>query len=313
MNHRRRSLLLAILAVGASGFVSPPQETARTRRRRELEALCAATSGWTLRETAHYFVTVQTGSAKFADEVAARCEGVRTAVREVFSHPDGDPTPIERAPSLVRVFKDRGTYLGFGGPADALSYWDGAARELVLFDDADGGGRRNTWAGLNTTVYFEYMETTFGADVPTWFLRGHASYFEPFEHRDGKCAPAIGSTPELPAERPSSTFEMLARFVKGGGRFSDSEFQQLGYGPLGWSLVWTLRRDAREEDERPTEWKGALDRWWSSWLGHRDGARANRDAFAGFDWKALDAACELTLRERPVRPFRWSIRFGGRR
>jgi hypothetical protein len=276
----------------------------RSRKRRLLIKQLSYQAGWTFHETAHYFIVTTVEDSAFVSELKQRCEGIRAAIRKDFPHPDLDPTPVNTAPNVIRVCRDRDEFNRYGGPADSNGYWDPAGGELVLFDDKAVGGRAITWAALNGTVWLEYIATLHGEPVPPpWFLLGHSDYYSGFALKDGEYqirpfdwrqrqAQAL-----LRAQKALSIGDLLRlspEAFHGGGS------QQLDSGELDsltWSFIWFLRRGASEPSNWNAAWGGILDKWWATWLETRDAGSAIESGFAGVDWEALERAwAEFTLK-----------------
>jgi hypothetical protein len=289
----------------------------RDEQRRKLAAECEASGQWVFCETAHYFLVVQAPRADeprgarrvskaeheaFVAELQVRVESLRRAVRGVFPREDGDPNPIESAPCVVRVCRDRSAYHSYGGPAGSTGYWNPEAVELAIFDSASAppaAGQRDvrhtTWRALNSMLYFAYL-AEFGTPVPPpWFHEGHAQYFAGFEFVAGEHVAAPEDYMRKRSAKKPPTLQaaqLVERFSKCDPKALE-EYERGDHAPLGWALVWSLRQAPSTEGMARA---GALERWWSAWLRTRDGAAANEAAFGGVDWRELDELCARALK-----------------
>lgn len=292
----------------------------RAQRRERLAAECAAAAQWELHETAHYFLVVQKPRSEarrsskprstseheaFVAELKARAESLRRSLRAVFPREDGDPNPIESAPNVLRVCRDRDAYYSYGGSGGTTGYWNPNAGEFVIYDAASderalvAEQRSNTtWRALNSNLYFAYVAEFGDPPPPIWFLDGHASYFAGFEFVDGEHTASPDRTLKR-SDAQSTPLLSVSTFVE---RFStragsaEREYFSERHAPLAWALVWSARQATRASDGSTPSWSGALDRWWSNWVRTRDAAAANVAAFEGVDWRQLDEACARALK-----------------
>jgi hypothetical protein len=279
--------------------VAPPVARGPTReqRRFELAQEVASQPGWSLYETEHYFIISAVDDAAFVDELKRRCEGARDLIERDFPHPAAAPVPVRTAPHVLRACKSREQYAAYGGAAGSSGYWSDFHRELVLYDDREGG-RRNTWATLNSIVFMEYASELSDGDVAApWFLYGHADYYagfqptrdgcelEPFDWRQRLAQVNIRTDGTVPLEQ----FVRLHQndyYVDAGNRYAQ-----------GWALIYFLREGAHSSQSWNPAWNGILDAWWRTWIETRDADAANERAFAGVDWRALEASWkDFTLR-----------------
>jgi hypothetical protein len=321
----RRFLLRGFVVGAAAGLApalqvgAPPPDSrppTRDELRRKLAAECAASGQWEFRETAHYFLVVQSprspsrrgakldskeAHSAFVAELEVRVESARRAVREFFPRDDGDPNPVVTAPRVVRAFRDRDSYYAYGAPAGSTGYWNPDAAELVVYDSASNepalagrDPRRATWRALNSMTYFAYIAEFGEPAPPPWFHEGHASYFAGFEFVAGEHVAApdeVARDPRAANSPPLSAAQLVERFSKGGSR-ALREFEFEGHRRTAWALVWSLRQ-APATKGAPRA--GALDRWWGTWLGTRDALAAKEAAFKGVDWSELDGLCARAL------------------
>ncbi len=315
-----RGLVVGALAAGVAPALQSVPSTpdvrrlTRDERRRLLAAECESSGQWVFRETAHYFLAVELprkdgsrgAQSKAAHEALVadlerRVESVRRAVRRVFPRDDGDPNPIETAPCVVRVCRDRDAYFTYGGPMGSTGYWNPEGGELVVYDSASESpsigrrdSRRTTRVALNSMLYFAYI-AEFGEPLPPpWFHEGHAEYFAGFEFVAGEhaAAPEEFMRTRSAAKPPTLSAARLVERFSSRDRKVLVEYEREGHAPLGWALVWSLRQAPAPEGSARA---GALDRWWRTWLDTRDEAAANEAAFKGVDWSELEELCTRAL------------------
>jgi hypothetical protein len=258
----------------------------------------AASPGWSLHESAHYFVVTAVGEPAFVDELKRRCESIRAEIRRHFPHPEGDPVPFAVAPPVIRVCDGRESYRRYGGSWDSSGYWHWVEQEIVLYE---AERRAETWSTLQGLVFLEYLWELVEESPTPWFLYGHSDYFSGFEalQEGGYRARRFGDRAfHARAMLLEHRARPLQELVRLGPRFGRDWFgKREGDQAQAWSLIWFLRQGAVESDAWDPAWSSLLPAWWQAWLETRDAGLAADRAFAGVDWTALEAAwAELTLR-----------------
>ncbi len=279
---------------------SPQSETRVTRqqRREQLALKIRTMPGWSLYESAHYFILTCVQDVRFIEELKKRSESIRRAIQHDFPHPDLDPVQIHTAPNVIRVLEDRDQFHSYGGPSGCTGYWASVQGEIVLYDDKAGGGRRNTWAALSGMVFLEYLNSISGDSMAApWFLYGHSEYYSGFKFADSKHHPAPFDWRTGLAKKNVETSKVapLEEFV----RFTHSQYH--GANPRSidgsscyaqaWSFIWFLREGHKSKLWNPA-WEKILGTWWSAWRETSDVTAATDRAFAGVDWTELQTAWE---------------------
>lgn len=147
---------------------SSQRERARARARKEATKV----KGWWFVETENYIVvtnvpkkrkSIITDLSKRMEAIRERCEKDIPPVR-----------PIE-AVSIVRVCKDRDTYLAYGAPGGSAGYWYAAAEELVVYAEGEKNKTRST---LHHEAFHQYIYYAMGEVSPCICLNeGGAEYY----------------------------------------------------------------------------------------------------------------------------------------
>lgn len=193
----------------------------RQKKRAELQAQIARTSGWKLYESPNYFIVSNSEDEQFIDEVIERIEAIRQVFVRDFPPEDvkalrqraaaaaaarraeegGGDQPEERSvaredpmevarTSVLRICKDREQYLGYGAPGMSVGYWSSAHKELVLYDGKKTVGRSMTWATLSHEAFHQYIYYFYGNIAPhSWYNEGTGDYYGGFEFKGGKFRP----------------------------------------------------------------------------------------------------------------------------
>lgn len=288
-------------ALSSAPAAHSPQSQARVTRqqRREQLALSVQTMpGWSLYESAHYFILTCVQDVGFIEELKKRSESMRRAIQRHFPHPDLDPVPIHAAPNVIRVLEDRDQFHSYGGPSGCTGYWSSVQGEIVVYDDKAGGGRRNTWATLSGMVFLEYLSSISGdSQAAPWFLYGHSDYYSGFKFVDGKHHPAPfdwrkGLAKSIVETSKIAPLEEFVRFTHSQYRGANPRSLDAGScDAQGWAFIWFLREGQTSTLWNPA-WDNILGKWWSAWRETSDVTAATDRAFAGVDWTELQAAWE---------------------
>jgi len=309
----------------------------RAEKHRRLLTEVGANPGWELGVTPNYFVISNSEDRDFVAQVQRRLEAIRAEFERDFplakalravevaslarlsaaregegegeagetaaepsanAAPQGDPLERSRC-SVVRVCSSQADYHKYGGPPGTAGYWWPVSEELVLYDDQDLGGRRNTWATLQHEAFHQFIFYFLGDLAPgTWFNEGHADFYGGYElsrrgafevgRRDARNSIAkeeLRSGEHLP-------LEVLVRATRAQyyGQVPLAGSLRSRY-PQGWSLVYFLRTGSTSRLRGwRDEWGGILGRYLDVLIETRDIARATDAAFEGVDWNALAAA-----------------------
>jgi len=201
--------------------------------------------------------------------------------------------------SVVRVCAKQGEYHEYGGPGGSAGYWAAMHEELVLFDDKEGGGRRDTWAVLNHEAFHQYIFYLYGSISPhSWYNEGHGDFFsgyqykhkkftlKPFDWRQRTIQQAVREKP--PKHVP---LKDLVRFTQaeyyGSNKYGVDPGQNYAQ---GWSFVYFLRTGKGKSSLWNKAWDNVLDVYFETLAATGDLDAAIDKAFAGVDWDELEEA-----------------------
>jgi hypothetical protein len=306
----------------------------RSTKRAELEREVATTPGWRLYETENYFIVSNNEDADFLDELMERLEAIRAVYEELYPFDEAariraeaarrkaeeaDADEEDREPgetssgytsrqrsqcSVVRVCKNQTQYHEYGGPGGSAGYWAAFHEELVIYDDQEGGGRRNTWAVLNHEAFHQYIFYLYGSLAPhSWYNEGHGDFFSGYQYRHRKFVlkPFDWRQRLVQGMVREEKFVPLEKLV----RFSQREYystSQFGTGPgehyaQGWSFIWFLRTGAGKAKGWDPAWERILPTYFEVLASSEDLDEAVDRAFEGVDYEALTEAWkDYTLR-----------------
>jgi len=224
-----------------------------TQPEQRVELRLALLPGWEVRDTEHYVILYHgQPDAPLLALMAQRLETLRARFLHDFA-PDGvvDSLPV------VRVCRDRGEYLTYGGESWTAGYFNPNVGELVLYDPrTDGTEDLDENHPLLGTLHHEachqYLFATAGAlPLHTWFDEGTAEFYAGarFEHGrlvtiDPLADRAAWLKSELAARETPSLATLLGldqeRF------YADAALHYT----MAWSFVHYLRTATDGEGER---------------------------------------------------------------
>lgn len=233
----------------------------------------------TVLKSRHYHVLTNNG-LRFAKLVALRMDGIFEEYqrRLVFKE-----RITERF--VVKVYKDRASYLGSGAPGMSAAYYSASDRALVGYDSDDG---RRTFAALQHEGCHQFLHF-YVPDPPTWFDEGLAQYFEtatPRRAADSKGRlynvglPHKGNISAVKRALQRESLVTLRKLT----HMSRAEYYMRAHVcyPQGWALTYFLLETGHPRFKRL---------WRDYFFALRAGKttrEANTEVFAGIDWSALD-------------------------
>jgi len=317
-------------AAAALGADSP----LRDRERAKLQASIGALGGgWKLFETPNYFIVTPHTDKPFIDELCARLEAIR-AVYEV-DYPadkakelraigeaavtgldpkakaereqekamekamfgDADPREMSRC-SVVRVLTDQGSYHSYGGPGGSAGYWSPMARELVIYDDQAGGGRRDTWIVLNHEAFHQYIFYLYGNISPhSWYNEGTGDFYSGYEYKNKRFTlkPNQWRRETIHEAVQQDMHIPLADFVRltqpeyyGQNKWKADPGQNYAQ---GWSFIYFLRTGKKQFPKNwDPAWDNILGTYFRVLATSGDIDQAVTEAFQGIDFHALETA-----------------------
>jgi len=144
--------------------------------------------GWKADDTENFIVVHHTPDQPLVRSICADIESIRKEYVKLFP-PAGDIDAV----SVVRVCKDRGEYMAYGGMPGSAGYWNPQTEELVFYDATvkEKGkretGEENTFIVLYHEAFHQYVHYSAGAVPPHyWFNEGHGDFFSGADIRGGK-------------------------------------------------------------------------------------------------------------------------------
>lgn len=231
-----------------------------------VELRLALVEGWEVRDTEHYVVLYHgVADAPLLDLVAARLEALRARFCTDFP-PDGavDTLPV------VRICRDRGEYLTYGGESWTSGFFNPNVGELVLYDAREDVGaaldENHPMLGtLHHEACHQYLHATAGAlPLHTWFDEGTAEFYAGARFGGGRLVavePLPGRAAWLRSElarRPGPTLDALLGMDQ-RTFYADSTLHYT----MAWSFVHFLRTSPDPTHPRlVASYLAALKRAW---------------------------------------------------
>jgi len=321
---------IELAAAGAAlGADAPLRERERAKQQAKVDALGAP---WRLYETPNYFVLTPHTDREFVKELCDRVEAIRTqfeidypyekakelreagaAAQTGTSDADkrkkemerkmkeelfgADPREASRC-SVVRVFSDRGAYLGYGAPPQSAGYWSPMDGELVMYDDQGGGGRRETWDTLNHEAFHQYIFYLYGNVSPhSWYNEGTGDFYGALEYKNKRFTLKAnqGRRDEIKAAVQQEKHVPLVDFLRmnqaeyyGTNKWDASGLQNYAQ---GWSFIYFLRTGAKNFPKNwEPAWEGILEKYFRVLAMSGDLNQAVTEAFQGIDMDKLEKA-----------------------
>lgn len=321
---------------GTSGASSTDAGDPRSEKRAKLQADIAKNPGWSLYETPNYFIVSCYDDKQFIEEMKLRLEGIRQVYERDYppsiarkirpreladgdqkkagapeAAQDPDQTVAKKVAidalelgknSVVRLCKDRGQYLQYGGREKTSGYFSSMEGELVIFDDKQDQGRDHTWGVMNHEGFHQYIHAFFGNISPhSWYNEGTGDYYSGFEFnlKTKKFTPKkeIGRQDNL--LRIRDNYVPLREFVtwtkvqyygrnSGGIKGDGKALEGWALYAQGWSMIWFLRTGAGKAKGWQASWGTILDVYLDTLLETADLAQAVKKAFEGVDWDAFE-------------------------
>lgn len=306
---------------------------ARSQKRGQLEAEVAKNPGWELYETENYFIITDNDDKEFIKQLQERIEAIRAVYEVLYPWDRADRIKLQAAKakaergedeeddepeievefedegrtttdvssrelsrcSVLRVFKNRAQYHEYGGPGGSAGYWSSFHKELVIYDDKAGGGRRDTWIVLNHEAFHQYIYYLYGSIAPhSWYNEGTGDFFSGYEykHKKFKLKPNSWRKETIKSAIKSNEHVPLKDLV----RFTQREYygnNKYGVGggqnyAQGWSFIYFLRTGKGKAPGWDSSWDGILDVYFETLASTEDLDQAVDTAFAGVDWDAME-------------------------
>ncbi len=237
---------------------------------------------------------------KFVKRLDRHLEAMRDYYETLFK-PDHPLTAV----SIVRVCKDRDTYLGYGAPPSSGGYWSDRAHELVIYHNK-AEDQNETFVVISHEAFHQYIFYFYGElDPHSWYNEGHGDYFggvvmDASGGRVQKIAPLDATSyPRL------STIRELVRKdasvpLKAFMQWSQREYYAgdgLGHYAQGWSIVYFLRNGRKEGGKVDDKWSKMLGEYLANLVAARDQIHQDADGgrVFGLDEQAQKKAFATTF------------------
>jgi hypothetical protein len=273
---------------------------------RRVEARQGLPDGWDAFDSENY-VYLYNADRSLVRRLSQHIEGIRAQLYEKIFPPDREIEAI----SVVRICKDRDTYMAYGGPPGSAGYWNHVDEELVFYEDENNV--RDSFAVLYHEAFHQYIFYSVGDIAPhIWYNEGHGDYFAGAKYRGGRFT--IG-----PFQWRLGTFKNmqatgrtipLDKFI----RMSKAEYYSNARDcyAQGWAFVYYLREEARLAD-----WKRILPTYFDTLkeavanvadgktpdgrgsIRRRDAARSPRRYHHLEGWGAFGEAIGMYAQEEP--------------
>jgi len=214
---------------------------------RRIEARKGLPAGWNAFDSENY-VYLYNADRALVRRLAQHIEGIRKQLYEKIFPPEKPITAI----SVVRICKDRDTYMAYGGPGGSAGYWNSGDEELVFYEDENN--IRDSFAVLYHEAFHQYIFYSVGDIAPhIWFNEGHGDYFAGAKYRGGRFVIGpfqwrLGIFKNMQATGRVVPLDKFIRMTQAEyyARASECYAQ-------GWAFVYFLREEAPRSD-----WKRIL-------------------------------------------------------
>jgi len=267
-----------------------PRELARQRARKDAERV----PGWWYLESDNYFIVTNVPKKKKARITALRRH--LEAIRKVYEADFPPHKPIE-AVSIVRVCKDRNTYMNYGGSPGSAGYWYAMAKELVLYNRGEKDFVRTV---LFHEAFHQYIHYACGEiRLHTWYNEGTAEYYAGAEVVGDRAdiGPNRWRLDTIKGHMRAGTYVPLQKLI----RYTQAEYYKsadLCYAE-GWSLVYFLKKGVAPDHP----WSRIHPTYYRVLVQTRGQKKALAAAFKGVDLADLDAAWKKYItRGKVARP-----------
>jgi hypothetical protein len=322
--------------VKENAALKPQGDTYRDKRRAELMTDVAKTGGaWKLYETPRYFIITDYDKKPFLDDIKLRLEAIRDIYERDYPYEkmqeikaaaaqahtgegkgkdpekegekalakavmgDVDPREASKA-SVVRVCKNKEEYMSYGGPPSSAGYWNWVARELVLYDDSNNGGKSTGRAVLNHEAFHQYIFYLYGNLSPhSWYNEGTGDYYSGYQMQKNntfKLDKFAWRKEEIAQAIQQNHYVPLKEIVKWTQREYYGENKNYGSNGFihyaeGWSLIYFLRTGKQNHAKGWNDaWDKILDTYFTELGATENLEQSVNKAFDGIDWDAFEQA-----------------------
>ena len=191
--------------------------------------------GWAVADTENFLFVDNTKEGFLMRHLQKKLEGIRKIYAERFP-----PTDEITAVATVRICKDEGEYLQYGGERGTAGFWSPLREELVLYE----AGREDSLRTLYHEGFHQYVHHAIGELQPhSWYNEGYGDYFGGARFTEEGVITQIQANPQrLPVIQEASreaTHASWSDMI----RMERSDY----YGPkiaihyaMGWSMIYFL-------------------------------------------------------------------------
>lgn len=234
-------------------------------REERIDVASKLVDGWSVRDTKHSIILYHGPSDA---PVLAQIARNLIAIRGRFALDFPPDRPLD-ALSVVRVCRDRGEYLTYGGNPSTVGYFNSQTQELVFFDArVEKSGSMPDDHPTMRTLYHEachqFLHHTASALSPhSWFDEGTAEFYAGAHLHLGQVK-GIGGLDDRERFLRESTVQSRLPALEDLLGMDQQTFY--ANADVNYSMAYAFVRFLRSapEAEREHEWKGLLERYFES-------------------------------------------------
>ena len=276
------------------------RRTSLAHKERRIDVAVAAVDGWAIRDTEHSLILFHGESnSPVLGQIAENLVTLRRRFAQDFP-PD---KPIDSL-SVVRVCRDRGEYLTYGGNPNTVGYFHPRAQELVLYDARVDRSEpmpddHQTMRTLYHEACHQYLHHTASSMSPhSWYDEGSAEFYAGATFEGGSVAAILGLSSRESFLRRPDTQRRLPRLEALLG-MTQSQFYadaDVNYS-MGYAFIRFLRTS--EAAALESEWNTLPKRYFESlrdtWRKEAEKLALSGLTSAGYD-SAVNRSREVALK-----------------
>ncbi|MAG56787.1 MAG: hypothetical protein CMJ83_10890 [Planctomycetes bacterium] len=231
--------------------------------------------GWKARDSDNYILVYHTKNTKLINRIAKNIEAMNAYYTKLFP-----PAREISAVSVVRICRNQGEYLQYGGRPGTGGYWHPGNEELVFYDykqshqDAERTGQkirrrrsdRDSLLVLYHEAFHQFIYYAVGQVAPhDWFNEGNGDFFS------GAVIP--GTSRQVKRVQPSwwrihrakdqmehgKGRKSLEKLLKASRATYYNRSQVSDWYAAGWSFVYFMRTSPKVA--KHSQWSGLLDKY----------------------------------------------------
>ncbi len=241
------------------------RRTSLAHKERRIDVATAAVDGWAIRDTEHSLILFHGASnspvlSKIADNLVT--------LRRRFARDFPPDKPIDSL-SVVRVCRDRGEYLTYGGNPNTVGYFHPRAQELVLYDARVNSSEEmpddhQTMRTLYHEACHQYLHHTASSMSPhSWYDEGSAEFYAGATFKGGEVESILGLEQRESFLRQPETLRRLPRLE---ALLSMTQSQFYADADVNYSMGYALIRFLRTSEAAGlrAEWSSLPKRYFES-------------------------------------------------